>query len=105
MTNERLEETTTNRGFKHLPPIRPTSGYVMQTASDGGPDWDAPMTPRDHGEIHVYESSEAMYAALWLSVDDGDGKRVAVQMPIERARQLAEQLNHVADHHYQGADD
>lgn len=97
---EHLKPTMTNRGFQHMNPIPGTSGYNMELLPDGTPDWDT-MTPRDHGHVRVYESSSADYAALWINVEDGDGKEATLHITIERAALLRDQLDYLIKNHYQ----
>lgn len=95
------EGTITGRGFRHMNPIPGTSGYIIHDwVTDGVPNYET-MTPRDHGHVRVYESSNADYAALWINVDDGDGKEATLQIPVERAALLRDQLDYLINNHYQ----
>lgn len=82
-TEPHLIETVTDRGFTHLPPIDGTY---------------------DGHQARVYESSAATDACVWLNVKDG--KRAAtVHLTVENALRLADQIQHLARHHYQLAEE
>jgi hypothetical protein len=100
-TPEHLTREVSSRGLSYLPDISGTSGYTMQALPDGSPDFDGPMTPRDHGKVRVHESSEAMYPAIWLRVEDGDGKDAVLHLSLERAEHLRDQLDWLVQNHYQ----
>lgn len=95
-----LVPTVTDRGFQHMEDVPGTSGYNIHGFKDGMPDWDN-MTPRDHGFVRVLESSNADYAALWVHVEDGDGKEATVHITVERAEILRDQLDYLINNHYQ----
>ena len=100
-----LDKTISDRGFGHLPVIKGSSGYTMGILPDGTVDF-GNMTPQDAGAISVYESSEAMYPALWIRVVSYNGKdNATLHLPVERAVQFAEQIMLLAAEHYQTKDD
>lgn len=83
-----LTPVITDRGFAHLPEI----------VSDYG------------GSVRVYESSAAEHPAIWLTVEGKPGLvpsaetvSVPMHLSVEAATQLAEQIQHLVSHHYQGA--
>ena len=91
---DHLQPVKTDRGFKHLPPI---------PATHAG---------RPAGRVMVYESSAANGPHLWISVeqpadrnhpDNGEIIEASVHMTLEDAVKLAEQINYLAEHHYQNA--
>lgn len=85
---DHLRATTTNRGFRHLPPIQATYG----------------------GEVRAYESSVADGPHIWLTatapanLNDPTGPTVDAPLLLtaESAWHLAEQLMTLARNHYQG---
>lgn len=85
--SEHLEVTTTDRGFKHLPPI--PSGYG--------------------GQVVVYESSAATGPHVWLKAEApvdlnepaGPTHEVPIHLTVENALRLADQLRYLAENHYQ----
>lgn len=83
MTAVHLVPQTTDRGLRHLPPI---AGTYPQHA------------------VRVYESPAAMRPCLWLNARDGDGK-ATIQLTLEAASQLAEQIQHLVREHCQVRDE
>lgn len=74
------EPATSNRGFKHMPPVQGTRGET----------------------VRAYESSAAMGPHIWLSVDTGSGERHGVHLTAQAAALLAGQLLNLVENHYQG---
>lgn len=83
----------------HLMPQYSDRGFARLPAIDGGP-----------GEtVRVYESSAALSPHLWLQLDVptnrndpfGEHHAVPIHLTVEAARQLAEQIQHLAANHYQ----
>jgi hypothetical protein len=73
-TPDHLVATSTDRGFKHLPPIAGSYG----------------------GQVRVYESSAATHPYIWLNVDEA-----TLHLTVEDATKLAEQLAYLVKNHYQ----
>lgn len=73
------------RGFGSYPPILDTYQAVR---------------------VRVYESSAADGPHIWIALDaltPGVEEHRAAHLPREQATQLAEQIEHACEHHYQGA--
>lgn len=79
--SDHLTPAVTDRGFKHLPPIRGTY-------------------PRD--QIRVSESSAATGPQLWLTATEDDDGGTPVHLDAEAAFHLAEQIVWLLGNHYQG---
>lgn len=86
--SDHLEPTTTDRGFKHMPPIPSKYG----------------------GAVRIYESSAATGPHVWLLAEspvdmnnqDGPTVEAVIHLNAENAWLLAEQLRWLLEHHYQG---
>jgi PhoPQ-activated pathogenicity-related protein len=87
--SDHLTVTPTTRGFKTLPA---TNGRLR------------------HERVFVYESSNAMEPSVWLAVeapanrnypDAFEVKQAVVELPVDDARRLAEQLLFLLANHYQ----
>lgn len=84
---DHLTPVTSDRGFDSLPSIPAT--WAGQPA----------------GEVSVSESSAASGPHIWLDVKEeilGQNSRTCVQLRVDDARKLAEQILWLAEHHYQG---
>lgn len=85
---DHLQPTTTDRGFKHMPPIPSKYG----------------------GDVKVYESSAAIGPHLWLRAEspvdmnkpDGPTVEAVIHLRADDAWHLSEQLQWLLEHHYQG---
>lgn len=77
----------------HLTPIFSERGFRQFPA----------ITDAYGGTIRVYESSAAESPHLWLNVTAFAGftDKGTAHLTIDQARQIADQLNWFADHHYQ----
>jgi hypothetical protein len=80
-----MKHTITDRGFKHLEPIKTSYGHT----------------------VRVYESSSAMRPCLWMKVDStgstcGDiVTELRVHMTLEQAEDLRDSLDYLIRNHYQ----
>ena len=76
-----LVPVLSDRGFQHLPAVQDTYS----------------------GKIRVYEASTAFSPHIWLDIAGGalDDNAGTAHLTIDQARQIADQLNWLADHHYQ----
>lgn len=82
-TPAHLVPEVTNRWFKHLPVIDHTRP----------------------GHVKVYESSAADQPCIWLNVAGGSAEGAGhAHLTLDQARKIADQLNWLADHHYQNED-
>lgn len=79
-----LRPRITDRGFKHMPKITGMDGYG--------------------GKVVVYESSGAT-PGIWLSVETSPSEGTVVLLPLTRARQLAEQIRYLEEHHFSKEED
>jgi hypothetical protein len=82
--------TDHDRPRAHLISVRTDRGFLhMPVLSAIGPD----------AAIRAYESSAADRAAIWLSVSDEEGATATAHVDLDTARRLAEQLDHLIQHH------
>ncbi len=85
---EHLIPTTSDRGFKTMPPVSTVWGG------------------HDTGRVVVYESSAAEAPHLWLRVDatpgfGGTAETVSAHLPLAEAEKLRDQLTWLIENHYQ----
>ena len=73
------EDTITDRGFRHAPPVAGSYG----------------------GEARVYESSAASAPHVWVGVVDHQDGDAAVHLTLEAALEYAENIVRVCRLHYQ----
>lgn len=82
-----LKPSRTSRGFIHMPPI-----------------------PSDYGgHVRAYESSNAKGMYVWVAIDcpvnfnepDGEQIQAHAHLELDDALKLAEQIQFLAEHHYQ----
>jgi hypothetical protein len=88
-----LIPSTSDRGFDHLPVVSGT------------------FAGRPHGFASLYESSNAEEPCVWLHVREGGGgpsipaPEATVQLTLDAAAKLRDQLTWLIEHHYQADDD
>jgi hypothetical protein len=73
------EPTISNRGFKHMDPVRNRNG----------------------GEVRVFESSNAILPCIWLSVTWMDMAEGSAELTLVDAEKLRDQLTYLIENHYQ----